>query len=102
MAVSSTRRDCPRADQQRRLILADEPVASLEPRLAATSLACSATSPEEEIPVIVEPARRGSCPPLCRPRPWPAWGELVFAGPATTITEKEVHEIYGTDTDLEN
>ncbi|WGM21698.1 phosphonate ABC transporter ATP-binding protein [Paenarthrobacter sp. OM7] len=87
--------------QQPRLILADEPVASLDPRLAGTILGLLRDiAREEQIPVIVSLhvvglARRYADRVLGLHS-----GELVFAGPATTITEKEVHQIYGTDTEL--
>ncbi|MFJ4030240.1 phosphonate ABC transporter ATP-binding protein [Paenarthrobacter sp. NPDC089989] len=87
--------------QQPRLILADEPVASLDPRLAGTILGLLRDiAREEQIPVIVSLhvvglARRYADRVLGLHS-----GELVFAGPATTLTEKEVQQIYGTDTEL--
>jgi phosphonate transport system ATP-binding protein len=87
--------------QQPRLILADEPVASLDPRLAGNILGLLRNiAREEQIPVIVSLhvvglARRYADRVLGLQS-----GELVFEGPATNLTEKEVHQIYGTDTDL--
>ncbi len=87
--------------QQPRLILADEPVASLDPRLAGNILGLLRDiAREEQIPVIVSLhvvglARRYADRVLGLHS-----GELVFAGPAANLTEKEVHQIYGTDTEL--
>jgi phosphonate transport system ATP-binding protein len=87
--------------QQPRLILADEPVASLDPRLAGNILGLLRDiAREEQIPVIaslhvVGLARRYTDRVLGLHA-----GELVFAGPAANLTEKEVHQIYGTDTEL--
>jgi len=87
--------------QQPRLILADEPVASLDPRLAGNILGLLRDiAREEQIPVIVSLhvvglARRYADRVLGLHS-----GEVVFAGPAAHITEKEVQQIYGTDTEL--
>lgn len=87
--------------QQPRLILADEPVASLDPRLAGNILGLLRDiARQEQIPVIVSLhvvglARRYADRVLGLHS-----GEVVFAGPAAHITEKEVHRIYGTDTEL--
>jgi phosphonate transport system ATP-binding protein len=87
--------------QQPRLILADEPVASLDPRLAGNILGLlRSIAREEQIPVIVSLhvvglARRYADRVLGLHS-----GELVYAGPASNLTEKEVHQIYGTDTEL--
>jgi phosphonate transport system ATP-binding protein len=87
--------------QQPRLILADEPVASLDPRLAGNVLGLLRDiAREERIPVItslhaVGLARRYADRVLGLHS-----GELVFEGPATNLTTKEVHRIYGTDTEL--
>jgi phosphonate transport system ATP-binding protein len=87
--------------QQPRLILADEPVASLDPRLAGNILGLLRDiAREERIPVIVSLhvvglARRYADHVLGLHS-----GTVVFTGPAAHITEKEVHQIYGTDTEL--
>ena len=87
--------------QQPRLILADEPVASLDPRVAGNILGLLRDiARQEQIPVIVSLhvvglARRYADRVLGLHS-----GEVVFAGPAAHITEKEVHRIYGTDTEL--
>jgi phosphonate transport system ATP-binding protein len=87
--------------QRPRLILADEPVASLDPRLAGNILGLLRDiAREEQIPVIlslhvVGLARRYADRVLGLHS-----GEVVFSGPAAHITEKEVHQIYGTDTEL--
>lgn len=87
--------------QRPRLILADEPVASLDPRLAGNILGLlREIAREEQIPVIVSLhvvglARRYADRVLGLHS-----GEVVFSGPAAHITEKEVHQIYGTDTEL--
>ncbi|UVJ40551.1 phosphonate ABC transporter ATP-binding protein [Arthrobacter sp. CJ23] len=87
--------------QQPRLILADEPVASLDPRLAGNILGLLRDiAREEQIPVIVSLhvvglARRYADRVLGLHS-----GEIVFSGPAANITEEEVHQIYGTDTEL--
>jgi len=87
--------------QRPRLILADEPVASLDPRLAGNILGLLRDiAREEQIPVIVSLhvvglARRYADGVLGLHS-----GEVVFTGPAAHITEKEVQQIYGTDTEL--
>ncbi|WP_245413175.1 phosphonate ABC transporter ATP-binding protein [Arthrobacter celericrescens] len=87
--------------QRPRLILADEPVASLDPRLAGTILGLLRDiARDEQIPVIVSLhvvglARRYADRVIGLHSGW-----LVFAGPAAQLTEKEVHQIYGTDTEL--
>ena len=87
--------------QRPRLILADEPVASLDPRLAGNILGLlRAIAREEQIPVIVSLhvvglARRYADRVLGLHS-----GEVVFTGSAAHITEKEVQQIYGTDTEL--
>ena len=87
--------------QRPRLILADEPVASLDPRLAGNILGLLRDiAREEQIPVIVSLhvvglARRYADRVLGLHS-----GEVVFSGPAAHITEKEVQQIYGTDTEL--
>jgi predicted ABC-type transport system involved in lysophospholipase L1 biosynthesis ATPase subunit len=87
--------------QRPRLILADEPVASLDPRLAGNILGLLRDiAREEQIPVIVSLhvvglARRYADRVLGLHS-----GEVVFTGPAAHITEKEVQQIYGTDTEL--
>lgn len=87
--------------QQPRLILADEPVASLDPRLAGNILGLLRDiAREERLPVIVSLhvvglARRYADRVLGLHS-----GNVVFTGPAAHITEKEVHRIYGTDTEL--
>lgn len=87
--------------QQPRLILADEPVASLDPRLAGNILGLLRDiAREEQIPVIVSLHVVGLARRYADRVVGLHSGELVFAGPATTITEKEVHQIYGTDTEL--
>ncbi|MFJ6538546.1 phosphonate ABC transporter ATP-binding protein [Paenarthrobacter sp. NPDC091711] len=87
--------------QQPRLILADEPVASLDPRLAGNILGLlREIAREEQIPVIVSLHVVGLARRYAHRVLGLHSGELVFAGPATNITEKEVHQIYGTDTEL--
>jgi len=87
--------------QRPRLILADEPVASLDPRLAGNILGLLRDiAREEQIPVIVSLhvvglARRYADRVLGLHS-----GEVVFTGTAAHITEKEVQQIYGTDTEL--
>jgi len=87
--------------QRPRLILADEPVASLDPRLAGNILGLLRDiAREEHIPVIVSLhvvglARRYTDRVLGLHS-----GEVVHAGSAAHITEKEVQHIYGTDTEL--
>ncbi|MGP0223605.1 phosphonate ABC transporter ATP-binding protein [Paenarthrobacter sp. NCHU4564] len=87
--------------QQPRLILADEPVASLDPRLAGNILGLLRDIAREgQIPVVVSLHVVGLARRYADRVIGLHSGELVFAGPATHITEKEVHQIYGTDTEL--
>ncbi|WP_248763134.1 phosphonate ABC transporter ATP-binding protein [Pseudarthrobacter sp. SSS035] len=87
--------------QEPRLILADEPVASLDPRLAGNILGLLRNiAREEHIPVIVSLHVVGLARRYADRVIGLHSGELVFAGPAAHLTEKEVHQIYGTDTEL--
>ncbi len=87
--------------QKPRLILADEPVASLDPRLAGNILGLLRDiARDENIPVIISLhvvglARRYADRVLGLHS-----GELVFTGTATSLSDKEVEQIYGTDTEL--
>ncbi|MGW9413086.1 phosphonate ABC transporter ATP-binding protein [Arthrobacter cupressi] len=87
--------------QRPRLILADEPVASLDPRLAGTILGLLRDiARDEQIPVIVSLHVVGLARRYADRVIGLHSGRLVFAGPAAQLTEKEVHQIYGTDTEL--
>ena len=87
--------------QQPRLILADEPVASLDPRLAGNILGLLRDiAREEHIPVIVSLHVVGLARRYTDRVIGLHSGETVYAGPAAHLTEKEVHQIYGTDTEL--
>ncbi|WP_251036980.1 ATP-binding cassette domain-containing protein [Arthrobacter sp. ISL-28] len=87
--------------QQPRLILAVEPVGALDPQPAGNILGLLwDIAREERIPVIVSLhvvglARRYADRVLGLHS-----GTVVFTGPAAHITETEVHQIYGTDTEL--
>ncbi|WP_233201770.1 phosphonate ABC transporter ATP-binding protein [Cryobacterium sp. Y11] len=84
--------------QQPRLILADEPVASLDPRLAGSVLTLlREIAVEQRIPVIV------SLHVVALARQYADRvvglhsGRTVFIGPANGLTSSSVTDIYGTD-----
>lgn len=87
--------------QDPKVILADEPVASLDPRLAGTVLGLlRQIAAEQGVPVVVslhvvDLARRyGDRVVGLRD------GDVVFTGPADQLTAGEVREIYGAESEF--
>jgi len=88
--------------QRPELILADEPIASLDPESARRVMQILADiNREDGITVVVSLHQVGFALRYCRRVVALANGRVVFDGPAATLDAERLHRIYGAGSDLD-
>ncbi len=84
--------------QEPEVVLADEPIASLDPHNAAKVMcALKAINDEDQITVICNLHHLNTARSYCRRIIGMAYGRIVFDGPPEALTTAEVQKVYGTD-----
>jgi phosphonate transport system ATP-binding protein len=88
--------------QQAKIILADEPIASLDPEAARRVMEILAQiNREDAITVVVSLHQVGFALRYCPRVVALDRGRIVYDGPASALTPERLRQIYGTDTDLD-
>src|SRR5262249_12936713 len=88
--------------QQARIILADEPIASLDPEAARRVMEIlSQINREASITVLVSLHQVGLALRYCPRVVALDRGRVIYDGPASALTPERLQQIYGTDSDLE-
>jgi phosphonate transport system ATP-binding protein len=88
--------------QRAKVILADEPIASLDPESARRVMELLTTiNREDGTTVVVSLHQVGFALRYCRRVVALNLGRVVYDGPAADLTTERLREIYGTETDLD-
>lgn len=88
--------------QKPRMVLADEPIASLDPLNAQVVMQALRSIYEQDgITVVCNLHTLDTARSYCERVIGMAQGRVVFEGPVTDLTDAKVREIYGADADLE-
>lgn len=84
--------------QEPEVVLADEPIASLDPHNAAKVMcALKAINDDDRITVICNLHHLNTARNYCRRIIGMAHGRIIFDGPPEALTQTEVQKVYGTD-----
>jgi phosphonate transport system ATP-binding protein len=88
--------------QEPQMVLADEPIASLDPHNAAKVMgALKSINVEDGITVICNLHHLNTAKNYCRRIIGMAHGRIVFDGPPESLTTKEIQKVYGTQGESE-
>ena len=89
--------------QEPQVVLADEPIASLDPHNAAKVMgALKAINAEDRITVICNLHHLNTAKSYCRRIIGMAHGRIVFDGPPEALTMTEIQKVYGADQESED
>lgn len=87
--------------QKARLILADEPIASLDPESARKVMEIlAAINREQNVTVVVSLHQVDYALKYCPRTVALRAGSVVFDGPSSSLTEERLRDLYGTDAEL--